>query len=193
LQGYLKITAPFSGVVTDRLVHPGALVGVGNDSVLLVLQQIAHLRLLVPVPEEYVSGIVSRASVPFRVPAWPDRNFTGKIDRISHVLDQKTRTMPVELDVVNTAGLLSPGMFPSVQWPVHRLTPSLWVPKASVVITTERTFVIRNLNGKAEWVDVKKGAADGDMVEVLGNLTPGDAVLKRRIDEIRDGAPLGKR
>ena len=68
LQAYLKITAPFDGVVTDRLVHPGALVGPGNDIALLVIQQVSHLRLVVPVPEEDVSGIVNGASVPFRCP-----------------------------------------------------------------------------------------------------------------------------
>ena len=59
-------------------------------------------------------------------------------------------------------GSLSPGMYPTVKWPVRRSTPALFVPKTSVVTTTERTFVIRDQNGRAEWVDVKKGAADGD-------------------------------
>src|SRR5262249_17591491 len=57
LEAYLKITAPFDGVVTERLVHPGALVGPGTEPALLVIQQIARLRLVVPVPEEDVGGI----------------------------------------------------------------------------------------------------------------------------------------
>jgi hypothetical protein len=59
-----------------------------------------------------------------------------------------------------------------------------------VVTTAERTFVIREHNGKAEWVDVKKGAADGDLIEVMGNLEAGDMVVRRATDEVRDGAPL---
>src|SRR5579864_875056 len=59
LAAYLRITAPFDGVVSDRLVHPGALVGPGNDAPLLVLQQISHLRLVVPVPEADTGGIAS--------------------------------------------------------------------------------------------------------------------------------------
>ncbi len=192
LQSYLKITAPFSGVVTDRMVHPGALVGPGNDIVLLVLQQVSQLRLVVSVPEEDVSGIASGASVSFRVPAWPDRIFSGKIARVSHALDQKTRTMPVELDVMNAGGLLSPGMYPSVKWPVHRAQSSLWVPRTSVVTTTERTFVIRDHNGQAEWVDVKKGVTEGDLIEVIGNVKPGDMVLRRATDEIREGTIIRK-
>jgi membrane fusion protein, multidrug efflux system len=192
-QSYLRITAPFSGVVTDRLVHPGALVGPGNDAALLVLQQISYLRLVVPVPEENVSGIVKGASVSFRVPAFPDRTFSGKVARVSHAIDQKTRTMPVELDVINADGLLSPGMYPSVIWPVHRSQPSLLVPKTSVVTTTERTFVIRDHSGQAEWVDVKKGVAEGDLIEVIGHLKPGDFLLRRATDEFREGTSIQRK
>jgi len=188
---YLKIAAPFDAIVTDRLVHPGALVGPGGgDPALLVIQQVSHLRVVVPVPEEDVSGIVAGARVEFRVPAYPRRIFAGTIARVAHALDQKTRTMPVELDVMNRDGALSPGMYPSVKWPVRSPRPQLFVPKTSVVTTTERTFVIRDQRGRAEWVDVTRGAADGDWVEVIGNLQPGDPVIRRATDEIRDGASL---
>jgi RND family efflux transporter MFP subunit len=190
LQGYLKITAPFDGVVTERMVHPGALVGPGNDIALLLIQQVSHLRLVVPVPEEDVSGIMNGANVPFQVPAWPERTYSGTIERVSHALDQKTRTMAIELDVMNRDGSLAPGMYPTVKWPVRRSRPSLFVPKTSVVTTTERTFVVRNKDGHAEWVDVRKGAADGDLIEVLGNLKAGDMIVRRANDEIREGTPL---
>ena len=187
---YLKITAPFDGVVTDRLVHPGALVGPPSNPDLLVIQQVSHLRIVVPVPEEYFGGIVRGSSVPFTVPAYPGRTWSGKIARVPDALDQKTRTMPVELDFLNRDGKLAPGMYPSVKWPVRSQGSELWVPKTSVVTTTERTFVVRNRDGKAEWVDVKKGSADGDLTEVFGNLKPGEMVVKRATDEIRDGTPI---
>jgi RND family efflux transporter MFP subunit len=190
LEAYLRITAPFDGTVTDRLVHPGALVGPGADPVMLVIQQIAHLRLVVPVPEEDAGGIVRGAQVQFHVPAYPERAYTGVVARIAHSLDQKTRTMAVELDVFNRDASLSPGMYPSVKWPVRRAHPSLMVPKTSVVTTTERTFVIRNHDGRAEWVNVTKGVADGDLIEVSGDLKPGDTVVRRANDEIRPGSPL---
>ncbi|HEY1240917.1 MAG TPA: efflux RND transporter periplasmic adaptor subunit [Bryobacteraceae bacterium] len=190
LQGYLKITAPFDGVITERRVHPGALVGPGDDAVLLVIQQISRLRLVVPVPEEDVSGIVNGANVSFEVPAWPERTFSGTVARLSHALDQKTRTEAVELDVMNRDGSLAPGMYPTVKWPVRRSRPSLFVPKTSVVTTTERTFVVRDHEGRAEWIDVKKGVTESDLVEVLGNLKPGDRVVRRATDELREGTPL---
>ena len=190
LGAYLQITAPFAGVITDRLVHPGALVGTGADAVLLVLQQVSHLRLVIPVPEEYVGGIMRETTVSFRVPAYPERNYSGTIARISHELDQKTRTMAVELDVSNRDDSLAPGMYPSVKWPVRRSRPALLVPPSSVVTTTERTFVIRSRNGRAEWVDVKKGVTEGDLVEVIGSLAEGDSVVLRATDEIRAGTTL---
>ncbi len=187
---YLKITAPFDGVVTDRLVHPGALVGPPSDPALLVIQQVSHLRVVVPVPEESVGGIVRGANVEFTVPAYPGRVYSAKIARVAEALDQKTRTMPVELDVMNRDGSLAPGMYPSVKWPVRSQGAELWVPKTSVVTTTERIFVIRNHDGRAEWVDVKKGVAEGDLVEAFGNLKPGDMILRRATDETRDGAAI---
>lgn len=192
LESYLKITAPFDGVVTERRAHPGALAGPEAGSVLLVLQQVARLRLVVAVPEQYTGGIVTGARVEFRVAAFPERTFAGTVARVSHEVDAKTRTMPVELDVRNGDGALAPGMYPAVRWPVRRAGQALFVPKASVVTTTERTFVIRNRDGKAEWVDVVKGPVDGDLMEVAGALRAGDRVVRRGTDEIRDGAALGR-
>lgn len=189
-ESYLRITAPFTGVVTERMVHPGALVGSGHDPVLLVIQQISRLRLVVAVPEEYVGGITKGARLSFQVPAHPERSYSGTVARISHALDKATRTMAVELDVLNKDGSLSPGMYSTVKWPVRRSRPALFVPRTSVVTTTERTFVVRNQNGRAEWVDVRKGAADGDLIEVLGGLKAGDLVVRRATDEIREGSPI---
>src|SRR5580693_6510276 len=101
-----------------------------------------------------------------------------------------TCSMAIELDVMNRDGALAPGMYPTVKWPVRRARPSLFVPKTSVITTTERTFVIRNQSGQAEWVDVKRGVTEGELVEVIGNLKPGDSVLHHATDEIRDGMPI---
>jgi hypothetical protein len=66
-------------------------------------------------------------------------------------------------------------MYPNVKWPVRRERPALYVLKTSVVTTTERTFIIRDQNGHAEWVDVKKGASADNLIEVMGDLRPGDS------------------
>ena len=190
MQSYLRIVAPFDGVITDRLVHPGALVGPGADSPLLILQQISTLRIVVAVPEEDSGAIVQGTKVVFHVPAFPERTYVGTIARSSHTLDPKTRTMAVELDAANADGSLSPGMYPTVNWQIRRSRSSLVVPISSVVTTTERTFVIRNRDGRAQWIDVKKGPVEGALMEVMGALQAGDKIVMRATDEIRDGSPF---
>lgn len=193
LEEYLKVRAPFAGVVTERFVHPGALAGpaAGAGEPLLRIEQNSRLRLIVAVPEAEVSGIPRGARVPFTVPAFPGQTFQGTVARVSHSIDPKTRTMPVELEVANPRNQLAPGMYPEVSWPVRRGRNSLYVPATSVVTTTERTFVIRASGGRAEWVDVRKGAPAGDQIEVMGPLAAGDKVVRRATDEIRPGTPLG--
>src|SRR5207245_5199872 len=175
LEQYLTLKAPFDGVITERNVHPGALVGPGAASTpLLRLHQISRLRLVVAVPEALVGAIVKGSRVPFRVPAYPGETFYGVVALVAHDLEPKTRTMPVELDVRNPDLRLGAGMYPEVQWPVKRPQPSLLVPPTSIVTTTERTFVIRVKDGKAEWVNVSRGARVGDLLEVFGPLKDGD-------------------
>lgn len=189
LEQYLTIRAPFDGVITERRVHPGALAGPAAGP-LLDLQQTARLRLVVSVPESDYAGVVRGGHVPFSVPAQPGRTFMGTVARIARAMDSKTRTMAVELDVANASGELAPGMYADVQWPIRRPRPSLLVPPSAVVTTTERTFVIRVINGTAEWVDVRRGAPAGDLVEVFGAIAPGDRVVKRASDELRNGSKV---
>lgn len=193
LEQYLTITAPFSGVIVEREVHPGALVGPASATPLLRLRQTSRLRLVVAVPEAIVGAIVNGVQVAFTVPAFPSETFHGPVARIAHSLDEKTRTMAVELDVRNPNLRLAPGMYPEVRWPVHSQHPSLLVPPASIVTTTEKTFVVRVTNGTVEWVSVKKGAAVGNLVEVLGDLKPGEMVAKRGTDELRAGTHVQAR
>jgi membrane fusion protein, multidrug efflux system len=196
LQAYLRITAPFDGVITERNVHPGALVGPQGGAgapPLLRLENVKRLRLIVAVPEADVAAVVRGADVEFTVPAHPSAVFHGRVARLAETVDPKTRTMAVELDVTNADGRLAAGMYPEVRWPVHSSAQSLVVPKTSVVVTTERVFVIRVRNGRAEWIDVKRGVADKNAVEVLGNLKAGDEVVVRGSDEIREGMAVTPR
>lgn len=157
------------------------------------LEQNTRLRLLVAVPESQVAGIIRGASVTFTVPAHPGETFEGKVARPAMALDTRTRSMIVELDTTNAGGKLATGMFADVSWPVRRATTSLLVPTTAVVTNTERTFVIRSREGKAEWVTVRRGPVVGDSMEVYGDLREGDLIVKRGNDEIREGAPLTRR
>jgi membrane fusion protein, multidrug efflux system len=189
LESYLLVKAPFEGVITERLVHPGALVGPGTGKAgMLVLEQVSRLRLVVAVPERETGSIPTGAQVKFSVPAYPGKVFTATIARVPHSLDAKIRSMLIEADVENSNGALAPGMYAEVEWPVARAGASLLVPPTAVATTTERSFVIRVKDGKAEWVDVTKGSPSGDLVEVVGALAPGDEIVKRASDEIRNGS-----
>ncbi len=196
VEDYLRVTAPFDGIITERNVHAGSLVGASGASgaaPMLRIEQVSRLRLVVAVPEVEVGSIASGERVSFTVPAFPGETFHGTIRRISHSMDAKTRTMPVELDVANPSGRLAPGMFPELAWPVRRPKPSLFVPPSAIVTTTERTFVIRARGGKAEWVNVRRGAPSGDLMEVFGALGAGDEVVRRATDELRSGAAVRPR
>ncbi|MCA1586981.1 MAG: efflux RND transporter periplasmic adaptor subunit [Acidobacteria bacterium] len=189
MEAYLQLVAPFDGVITERTVHPGSLVGPSTGA-LLRIEQVARLRLTVPVPESYVGVINKGTVVQFRVTAFPDQTFEGVIARPAHSLDMKTRSMLVELDVNNPKQSLAPGMFAEVQWPVSRSQSSLFVPRTAVVRTSERQFVVRVRNGVAEWVDVRRGELNGDVIEVFGDLRQGDDIVRRGNDEIRPGTKV---
>ena len=194
MESYLQVTAPFAGVITERNVHPGALVGPGaNSPEMFQLEQNFRLRLVVAVPEVDVSGIEQGARVTFTVPAFPGERFSGPVARIAHSMDAKTRSMAVELDVANTGIRLAPGMYPTVEWAVRRPKPTLFVPATSVVTTTERTFVIRVRDGVAEWINVSRGRTEGEQVEIYGPLEAGDVVVRRATDELREGARVNGR
>jgi RND family efflux transporter MFP subunit len=191
LESYLNIYAPFDGIVTTRNLHPGALVGPasGRSGTLPLVQIVdsGHLRLVVPVPEAYVGEMQTGQQVAFTVPAYPGQTFHAPIARISHDVDPNTRTMPVELDVHSPDGHLSPGSFSSVQWPVHRAAPTMFVPVTAVTNDQQRTFVERVRDGKAEWVDVVTGLSVNGNIEVFGDLKPGDEVIRNATDAIRAG------
>jgi len=193
IESYLLVRAPFDGVVTERNVHPGSLVGPANGTSgaampMLRVEKSNKLRLVVPVPEKYVAGMNEGTKVQFSVPAYPSQTFGGTIARIAHSVDVKTRTMPVELDVNNADGRLSSGMFPEVLWPVRRGEATLFVPVSAVARTTEATFVIRIRDGNTEWVNVQTGEIDGKSIEVFGGLREGDEVAGRGTDELRAGS-----
>ncbi|HEX7797212.1 MAG TPA: efflux RND transporter periplasmic adaptor subunit [Vicinamibacterales bacterium] len=194
MEDYLRVTAPIDGVVTERNVHPGTLVGPNSGPAVATpivrVVQTDRLRLVVPVPEAYTAGISTGSTMTFTVPAYPGQAFSGTVARIAQAVDVKTRTMAVELDVSNKDGKLNPGTYSQVKWPVHRPTASMFVPNASIASTTDRTFVIRVRNGKTEWVDVKTGLSSGPLMEVFGDLKPGEEVAARGTDEIKTGTEV---
>ena len=193
LEGYLTVTAPFDGVIIERNVHPGALVGPGSGPEALPLfrlDQLSRLRVTADVPEEDVGSMVEGARVQFTVRAWPGERFEGVIRRPAYALATKTRTMPVELDFDNPEGKIEPGMYAELLWPVHRVEPSFFVPSTSIVRTTERLFVDLVENGVVRQVPVVLGLSEGARTEVFGSLHKGDLVVRRATEELLAGTQV---
>jgi membrane fusion protein (multidrug efflux system) len=186
-EAYLRLAAPFEGVITDRWVHPGALVGPSAPA-LLRLVQVSRLRLVVAVTEAEAGSVTEGAQAEFRVRGWPGQSFRGTIRRSAREVGERTRTMPVELDVENQDGKLAPGMFAEVLWPSRRVAPSLFVPASAVVQTPEMVFVDRVRDGAIERVPVERGATLAEQQEVFGALHAGDQVLLRGSEVLPDGA-----
>ena len=192
-KNYLTVRAPFDGIITTRNLHTGALViaGGNNGAVpIFRLEEIKNLRLVAAMPEAQVEGVKEDMEVTFTVSALPDRKFTAKVARIAHSLDQRTRTEAVELNVDNADRTLSSGMYADIIWPVTREGGGFTVPAKAVATTTEKTFVIRIKDGVTEWVDIKRGNAAGDMVEIFGALGEGDSIAARATDELKEGVKV---
>jgi len=189
---YLEIRAPFDGVITSRNVNLGAYVGPGGKGTdpLFVLQEQKRMRLVISVPENYTGGLSDKDIVTFSVRSLPNQKFTARVKRLAGALDDKLRSERLEMDIYNIDKKLLPHMYADVNVPLPSRDSTLVVLKSAVATSTEKVFVVRVVNHRAEWVDVKKGVQSGDMIEIYGALKPGDQVVQKASDEIRDGSPV---
>jgi membrane fusion protein (multidrug efflux system) len=189
---YLEVRAPFDGIITSRNVNLGAYVGPGGKTSepMFVLQNQKQLRLVVSVPENYTGALKTGNEVSFTIRELPGEQFKAKISRVAGAIDDRLRSERVEMDVLNKSKKLLPHMYADVNVPLPAHDSTFIVPKTAVVTSTEKVFVIKVINHKAQWVNVQKGVQAGDNMEVYGDLKPGDKVVKNATDEIRDGQPV---
>jgi len=194
LLDYMKITAPFAGVITHRYADTGAMIQAGTASQtqsmpIVKLSENDRLRLSIAVPESAVSRIHVGAPVDVRVDAL-DRTFTGVVARFAGKVNPETRTMETEVDVPNPDLTLVPGMYAYVSMAVCGAKGAVVVPvqaidrvedKATVFVVSQGTVERRDVTLGVETpdrVEVKKGVSGGDLVVVgnRGQLRPGLAV-----------------
>jgi membrane fusion protein (multidrug efflux system) len=190
---YLRITAPFDGIITDRQLAPGDFVGPGERSVIPILKMKneSKLRLHIAIPERYVAEVEEGKEINFKVKSFPNDTFEGKITRLSKNVDVKTRSEIIEILIDNTDGKLMPGMYATVNLPSQRNEKSLFVPETAVVTNMEKCFVLKvDANKTVHWISVQKGDQNKDKIEVYGDLKEGDNVVKQGSDEIKDGAVI---
>jgi membrane fusion protein, multidrug efflux system len=183
LRNYLQIRSAFDGVVTQRNVDPGTLVGKGQTP-LLVVENLRKLRLRAAVPEAYTTGVPVGDVIDFTVDAMPSKKYQAKLARKSNQIDPNTRTERWEFEVNNGTTDLKSGMYGSLNLTVQRFG-SFVVPYSAVVTNLERSFVIRVKENTTEWVDVRTGINMKDQIEVFGDLDEGDQVVIRANDELK--------
>jgi membrane fusion protein (multidrug efflux system) len=190
--GYLKVTAPFEGVISERNVHPGALVSAeSRDSrPMLDLRQINHLRLQVDIPEGIATGLQTTDTISFYLSAYPGKKMTGHISRKSQLVNSQFRAERMELDVYNNDGKLAPGMYADVIFDSRGNPDAFTVPLSAVVTSTERKYVIAIREGRTIRVDVATGNESSDKVEVTGDLRPGESIVTKASDDMQEGVAI---
>lgn len=192
IKSYLVVRAPFDGVITERNVHPGALVGSGLRTAgpMLMLQQQSRLRLVVDIPEIYSIGVRSGKKVTFQVNAIPGKTFKGRIARRSGSMNQKFRSETIEIDVENTSRTLKPGMFAEISLGSETSKGSLAVPTSAVLTSTEVQYVIRVKDDLTQYVAVKTGMQSDSMTQVFGNLKAGDKIVVNPRSNLKNGVQV---
>ncbi|RAV29964.1 efflux RND transporter periplasmic adaptor subunit [Sinomicrobium soli] len=185
LQRYLRITAPFDGVITRRNVSVGALTGTGDKLPLFEMAQENRLRLTLSLPEKHAASVKQEMQAEFTVSSQPGKIFNARLSRSSGLLDQRDRALKLEFDIDNSSGVLQGGDYAQVSLKLQRKDPSYWVPLQSVLNTQSGVFVMV-LNGNGiKRIPVKEGIRLDSIVEVFGDISPGEQVLSNPSEEIR--------
>lgn len=191
LRGYQKIVAPFDGVVTRRLVDPGALVGPASAGgvAMFEIAEVETLRVLVDVPDAHAPDVELGTAAHVYSPREPSRTLEGAVSRTSGVLEEATRTLRVEVFVPG-GGAVLPGAFVYVTLHVPRERPAPVVPASALVVRKEGTLVARVEGDVVTLVPVTIGRDFGKEIEVLDGLAPGDAVIVQPPDTLETGQPV---
>ena len=193
LQGYEKLTAPFSGLVTARNFDVGALVassGVSGHE-LFHMAQIGVVRIFVDVPQTNASFIHPGLAAEVTVQQLPSRTFAGKVMRTSESLDPNTRTLLTEVDVPNPDSSLLPGMYAQVKLLSVSAEPTLLVPGDALVARANgiRVAVVGD-NDVVRFQKVSVGRDYGTETEVLSGLQGGEQVIINPTDDVREGVKV---
>ena len=182
LFAYARITAPFSGVVTQRYANLGTLMQAGTSSStqampLVKLSEDDLFRLVIPVPESSVRYIRVNDPVDVHVPSL-NRSFPGKVARFSVDVQADTRTMHTEVDVPNRDRLLMPGMYAETTLTLEAKDNVLAVPLEAVNHEGEQTTVyVVSPTGKVEDRVIALGLETSTEAEVVSGLAEGEPVI----------------
>ena len=190
INDYLVIKAPFSGTITNRNIDLGAYVGPISKTPLLVIENNQKLRLNLSVPEANTPYIKIGDTIRFYVRSQPQVKHIALVSRKSGSLDERLRSEKIEADFINKEKLLKPFMVAETSIPLQNSVATFFVPKMSVVESGMGTYVIRIEQGKTKNIPVSKGRMWEDKVEIFGELSEGDKILKMASEEIMEGTDV---
>jgi multidrug efflux system membrane fusion protein len=182
---YTRVTAPFSGIVTERKVDAGAMAVPGVP--ILVMEDTGRYRLEASVPEAYSGALTAGSRVRVVLTADPGKEITGAVSEVVPFVDPSSRTFAVKVDLPG-GPVLRTGMFGRVLFSTGK-EDLLVVPKSAIahVGGYEGLYTV-TADNVARLVMVTTGKTFGDEVEILSGIDPGTRVAVSLVDRLADGA-----
>ncbi|HCX29697.1 MAG TPA: hypothetical protein DHU55_07990, partial [Blastocatellia bacterium] len=182
---YVLVYSPIDGFVAERTADLGEYVSPSSKVATIV--RINPLRVRIDIPEQAIPAVNVGQSVSVTTSAWPDRNFSGRIARISPNVTPTSRTLTVEAEIENGSGALKPGQFATVRILEARAQPAVLVPARAVRTESgvSRVFVIKNSH--AEERVVQLGQTEGDSVEIKGGVAADEPVATSNLEQLSNG------
>ncbi len=189
---YLRVVAPFDGVITRRNVDVGSLVQADATSgtFMFTVMQTNVIRTQVFVPQDQAFGVAPGVKAVVRVPELPGKEFPGQVTRTADALDPSTRTLLTEIDVPNPDGTLPPGAYCSVELEIPRKTPSFDIPADAIVFDAQGLHVDVIENGVVHTHKVTIARDFGTHVEVTDWLKDVDQVVLNPPVYIAEGSKV---
>lgn len=182
---YALVFSPIDGYVVERSADLGEYVSTSSKVATIV--RINPMRMRIDIPEQAIPEVKVGQSVSVTTSAWPDKNFSGLVARISPNVSASSRTLTIEAEIENTSGALKPGQFATVRILQSRSQPAILVPSRAVLTESgvSRVFVIKD--GHAQQRLAQLGQAEGDLVEIKGGVAAGELVATSNIEQLSDG------
>jgi multidrug efflux pump subunit AcrA (membrane-fusion protein) len=182
---YALVFSPIDGYVAERNADLGEYVS--PTSKVATIVRINPLRIRIDIPEQAIPEVKVGQSVLVTTSAWPDKNFSGRIARISPNVTPSSRTLSVEAEIENSSGALKPGQFASVRILQSRSQSAVLVPSRAVQTDAgvSRVFVIKD--GRAQQRLVQLGQTESDLVEIKSGVAEGEQVATSNLDQLSDG------
>jgi multidrug efflux pump subunit AcrA (membrane-fusion protein) len=184
-QSYTNVYSPIDGYVSERPADLGEYVS--TTSKVATVVKINPLRVRIDIPEQAIPEVNVGQSVSVTTSAWPDRNFSGRIARISPNVTPASRTLTVEAEVENSSGVLKPGQFATIRILQSRAAPAILVPAKAVRTESgiSRLFVIKD--GHAHERQVQLGQTEGDLIEIKNGVGENELVATSNTEQLSDG------